>query len=358
MSKIKMMEKKYTRTIIILSIIVVCLSGFIIFDKFIFNNNVEVKDENIKDENDANKDSSDVQSLSDRFAFKDGSIIYSADYNDFLENGVKDIIIEDADRLANMVMFNYNLYYIDNTGKLVVYNPYKKSSIEYTFEGVKIHANTVILPGKDYTIISDCSTFVRIDMKENKYKKLDITSRNYKMVYEDDSKLLYYINGNDVVEYDIVNEKIVKTIANNMGPELIADNELYLFNFLNNNVLGVYNKSTGEINSLDFNNNNNFQVYSLSVVDKINGSLYLISGDHTLFKYSNNNVSTILDGGFLSSIVAGNNIFIKDYQDSCSGCPTTDNNKFYMYSILDGKLTDVNYAYIKNLFEFRNVFYY
>lgn len=349
------MEKKYTTIIVILLIVIVGLSGFIVYDKFSDNDIEDSSNNEVAEEDDS---SSEVHALSGRFAFKDNNVIYSADYSDFLENGVKEVIADDVDRLANMVMFNYNIYYIDNTGKLVVYNPYKKSSIEYTFEGVKIHANTVILPGKDYTIISDCSNFIRIDMKEKNYKKLDITSRNYKMKYDDDSKLLYYISGQEVVAYDVVNEKSAKVIANNMGPEFIVDDELYLFNFQNNVLLGVYNKTTGEINNLDF-NSYGVQVFTPTIVGKINGNLYFLSGEHTLFKYSNNSISSILNSGFLRTIVVGANIFIEDSEVVCSDvCWAGNNEKYYVYNTLEEKLSDVNYAYISSLFEFKNVFYY
>ena len=126
------MEKKYTTIIVILLIVIVGLSGFIVYDKFSDNDIEDSSNNEVAEEDDS---SSEVHALSGRFAFKDNNVIYSADYSDFLENGVKEVIADDVDRLANMVMFNYNIYYIDNTGKLVVYNPYKKSSIEYTFEG-------------------------------------------------------------------------------------------------------------------------------------------------------------------------------------------------------------------------------
>lgn len=110
----------------------------------------------------------------------------------FFTDGTKEKVIVDANDLSSIEVYDSKIYYFDATNNLKVYDIETKKSITYEFEGVEVHANTFLLSGKDYTIISYVDVFIKNDMESKKYQALSISTNNYSMFFDDDENIFYF----------------------------------------------------------------------------------------------------------------------------------------------------------------------
>ena len=277
------------------------------------------------------------------FFIKDEQSLYIAD-NNYFKDGTKKLITDKAHELTPGVLYNDKYYYANNENKLIVYNIKDQSSTEYSFEGVELHANTLILPGEEYTIITESFNFVRIDMKNKTSKKLDIKSNNLYILYDDTEKILYYLNNNILNKYDVKNDKELGTLNIDGGP-VIVDEEFVYFDIFNANGIEKYNKKTGEITRLNITDHWP-GTQSIGVIIKKDNKLFLLQGGQDkLIKYDNGEETIIIEGEYLYITNIGNNIYIK------SNLYSSDSYEYYIYDINNNELTKTDNEHIKYILD-------
>lgn len=284
------------------------------------------------------------------FIIEEEANIYVANEQYFVD-GSKELIAQDSNALTEGALYNNKFYYINNQSKLVVYDITKKSKKEYNVAETGLHANTLIMPGDKYTIITDCNNFVRVDLEKNEYKRLSINTRNYIMTYDDKEKTVYYSSGNMIDMYDVEKEK-TKGPINIYGGAVYVDNEDVYVDLFDYNGYKRYNKKSKDIFNLDITD----QWPGNSTINtfyKKNNNIYILMGDYdVLIEYSNNKESFIHEGNLLDFIYLDNKIYIEDYIfDRTDFESSGGTKKYYIYDVATKTKTETTNEHVASLFK-------
>ena len=173
----------------ILSIIIVSLLIFIGYDKLInkendkSNNsqeeNNELNDEKI-DEEVEKESQTEINKENDMYILYDytEAKVYSANVNEYLTSGKKTKIINDIYEGKSIEIYKNQIFYFNTNLKLSVYNIDTKKTTVYDVDSDAINENTIIMPGDDYTILTDIYNFVRLDMKTKEVSEFKIIVNN------------------------------------------------------------------------------------------------------------------------------------------------------------------------------------
>lgn len=276
-----------------------------------------------------------------QFIIKEEGSLFVANDN-YFKDGSKELLTNKVHELTEGVTYKEKYYYIDNEDNLIVYDFNEKNSKEYNFEGVKLHANTLILPGEEYTIITEAENFVRIDMKNNTSKKLNISSNNMYILYDDSENIIYYLTDYILNKYDVKNENKIGTINSKGGPVLCDDEYIYI-DLFDENGIEKYNKKTEEITKL------NLTDYwpgtqTIGTIIKKDDILYLLLGNQDkLIKYENGQETIVLEDVYMNIISIGKNIYIKgSFMDDSTA-------EYYIYDTASSELTTTKNEYVKKI---------
>lgn len=346
-------------------ILIICfLAVILVIGGFSINSYIEsLSEDDDKNEEsiDEKKEETKVDSkYSGMYVIYDETRIYTADVNEFLVSGKKTEVVYDAYDNQTIKVFKNKIFYFNDTERLVVYDMNTKQKTIYDFEGIEINWATLILPGEDYTIVSDLDSFVRIDMNTKQTKYFNLNTNNYTILYDDSEKILYYMNNYNLESYDVVSGIITENIANGQGhPVYFNENYLYINREVDDEqgissyYFDIYNRKTKEVITIkkEF---GHFYEYLSTYKDDI-----YFFGDGRLTKIDKDLKKAVICSYTYSEVRVTNfGIFIKNYdiEETEDEVIVGEGYVIYEYDYEAGKQEIINNQYVSDLFDY-SVYY-
>lgn len=348
------METKNKTNIVPIIILLILLIAGVTFGIIYSVSVLKDNDKNNEKVVDNKKEENKEQVEKDYFIIEEEQSIYLAN-NKYFEDGSKELISNSMHNLTDGVLKDNKFYYMNTNDELVIYDIKTKTEQVIKFEGTSIHANTLILPGEKYVLVTDCDTMVKIDIKNNSYKNIPVDSNNFYMTYDDKTTTLYYLLDQKLTIYDVTYEKEIGTLNVEGGPFMV-DEEYFYIDLFDINGIDMYNKETKE--KVRYNITDHWP--GMSTINKIkrkdNTFYMLMGGFDKIIEYSNNQESYIYEGTSLDFIYVDNKMYIEDYLIDPYDFNSTGEKKYYEYNFDTKEINSIDNEHVRKIFE--NNFYF
>ncbi len=350
-------KKKNSIIMALVCIIVILLVGYgvyIYFDDIVIHNNKTDTNSNTSSETEVTKEDVFNFVILDSNEDENKDYLYLAS-NDYFNYGTKSLV-SSSKKIYDVKILNNKIYYInsDDLKSLIVYDIKTSKIKKYSISSdMSVNYNTEILPGTKYTIISNGTDFLAIDLDNNTNTKIKVNNNRGSGIFDSDNNTLYYSYNSAISGINIVTNEKVEISGAKGYPLYIDDNKIYIDG--ENGEADVFYALDRKSLKLEKLNIKDYStgVSSIPTVNSIGNELFITFNDSDkLTKYSNNVESYLIEKDYLKYYVIGNSIYIASASLVCDDiCSPGSFNTYYKYDLKTQKLNEINNEYVKKLFD-------